>query len=89
MVQVLIVYKLLTKISLLQNPREIIAFMSILTISELIFDLARKSYTRGSLSGPEKFFEGVYSHVMKLIRKCDFGPDFDFESGPNRRFELT
>ena len=56
MVQVLIVYKLWTKISLLQNPRKIIAFMSILTIFiKFIFVLARKSYTRGCLSGPEKF----------------------------------
>ena len=34
----------------------------------------------GILFGPEKVLEGVHSHMMNLLRKCDLGPDFYFES---------
>ena len=39
-----------------------------------------KHITRGYTFWPRKVFEGVHSHVMNLLRKCDLGPDFYFES---------
>ena len=46
------------------------------------FRWLENSITQGSIFWHRKVFEGAHSHVMSLLRKWDFGPDFYFELGP-------
>ena len=45
-------------------------------------DMINQTTYAGNDFWSRKVFEGVRSHVMNMLRKCDFGPYFYYKFGP-------